>query len=233
MLNMEVFECITTRRSIRKYLDMPVEWDKVGTILEAGRLAPNSGNIQDYSFIVVQDEEKRKSIAEASLRQQWMSKAPVHIVVCSDLKKSERFYGIRGERLYSVQNCAAAVENMLLTANSLDLGACWVGAFDENVVSRVLGIPDYVRPQAIITIGYSDEKPKAPQKFPLTTVAFIEKYGNRVKDMPAVMHDYSLIMERNLKKGKAIFESTGKKTGNLLTEKGKELAKKIKEKFKK
>ena len=53
ILNMEVFECITTRRSIRKYLDMPVEWDKVGTILEAGRLAPNSGNIQDYSFIVV------------------------------------------------------------------------------------------------------------------------------------------------------------------------------------
>lgn len=227
MLNMEVFECIITRRSIRKYLDTSVEWDKVGTILEAGRLAPNSGNIQDYNFIVVQDEDKRKAIAEASLRQHWMSKAPVHIVVCADLKKSERFYGVRGNRLYSIQNCAAAIENMLLTANSLGLGACWVGAFDENVVSRVLGIPDYARPQAIITIGYSDEKPKTPQRFPLTTVTFLEKYGNRIKDMPAVMHDYSLIMERNLKKGKAIFE----KTGSSLTEKGKKLAKKIKEKL--
>jgi len=233
MLNMEVFECINTRRSIRKYLDTSVEWDKVGTILDAGRLAPNSGNIQDYNFIVVQDEEKRKTIAEASLRQHWMSKAPVHIIVCADLKKSERFYGVRGNRLYSIQNCAAAIENMLLTAHSLGLGTCWVGAFDENVVSRVLNIPDYVRPQAIITIGYSDEKPKIPQRFPLTTVTFLEKYGNRIKDMPSVMHDYSLIMERNLKKGKAIFESTGKKTGSLLTEKGKELAKKIKEKFKK
>ena len=163
IVNMEVFECINTRRSIRNYLDIPVEWDKVGTILEAGRLAPNSGNIQDYNFIVVQDEEKRKTIAEASLRQHWMSKAPVYIVVCADLKKSERFYGVRGNRLYSIQNCAAAIENMLLTANSLGLGACWVGAFDENVVSRVLGIPDYARPQAIITIGYSDEKPKTPQ----------------------------------------------------------------------
>jgi len=228
---MEVFECISTRRSIRKYLDIPVEWDKVGTILEAGRLAPSSGNIQDYNFIVVQDEDKRKTIAEASLRQHWMSKAPVYIIVCADLKKSERFYGVRGSRLYSIQNCAAAIENMLLTAHSLDLGACWVGAFDENVVSRVLNIPDSVRPQAIITIGYSDEKPTIPQRYPLTTVAFLEKYGNRIKDMAAVLHDYSLVMERNLKKGKIIFEKTGKKTGSLLTEKGKELAKKIKEKL--
>ncbi len=227
MVNMEVFECIITRRSIRNYLDIPVEWDKVGTILEAGRLAPSSGNIQDYNFIVVQDEEKRKAIAEASLRQHWMSKAPVYIVVCADLKKSERLYGVRGNRLYSIQNCAAAIENMLLTAHSLDLGACWVGAFDENVVSRVLNIPDYARPQAIITIGYSDENPKAPQRFPLTTVTFLEKYGNRIKDMPAVMHDYSLVMERNLKQGKSALG----KTGSLLTEKGKELAKKIKEKF--
>jgi len=229
MLNMEVFECISTRRSIRKYLDIPVEWDKIGTILEAGRLAPSSGNIQDWNFVVVQDEEKRKAIAEASLRQHWMSKAPVHIIVCADLKKSERFYGVRGNRLYSIQNNAAAIENMLLTAHSLGLGACWVGAFDENVVSRVLSIPDHARPQAIITIGYSDEKPKEPDKYPLTTVVFLEKYGNRIKDMASVMHDYSLVMERNLKKGKAIFE----KTGSSLTEKRKGLAEKIKEKFKK
>ena len=229
MLNMEIFECISTRRSIRKYLDIPVEWDKIGTILEAGRLAPSSGNIQDWNFVVVQDEEKRKAIAEASLRQHWMSKAPVHIIVCADLKKSERFYGVRGNRLYSIQNNAAAIENMLLTAHSLGLGACWVGAFDENVVSRVLSIPDHARPQAIITIGYSDEKPKEPDKYPLTTVVFLEKYGNRIKDMASVMHDYSLVMERNLKKGKAIFE----KTGSSLTEKRKGLAEKIKEKFKK
>ncbi len=207
---METFECISTRRSIRRYLDIPVEWDKIGTILEAGRLAPSSGNIQDWNFIVVQDEDKRKAIAEASLRQHWMSKAPVYIVVCSDLKKSERVYGVRGNRLYSIQNSAAAIENMLLTAHSVGLGACWIGAFDENVVSRVLNIPDYARPQAIITIGYSDEKPKTPQRFPLTTVAFLEKYGNRIKDMAAVMHDYSVV---------------------ILTEKGKELAKKIKEKL--
>ncbi len=228
MLNMEVFECIITRRSIRKYLDIPVEWDKVGTILESGRLAPSSGNIQDWNFIVVQDEEKRKTIAEASLKQHWMSKAPVYIIICADLKKSERFYGVRGNRLYSIQNNAAAIENMLLTAHSLGLGACWVGAFDENVVSRVLNIPDYARPQAIITIGYSDEKPDIPQRYPLTTVAFFEKYGNRIKDMASVMHDYSLVMERNLKKGKAVFE----KTGSSLTEKGKGLAEKIKEKLK-
>jgi len=68
---MEVLECITTRRSIRKYLQKPVPWDHVSNILEAGRCAPSSGNLQNWKFIVVLDEGKRKALAEAALRQFW------------------------------------------------------------------------------------------------------------------------------------------------------------------
>ena len=135
---MEVFDCIRTRRSIRRYKDKPVEWDKVVTILEAGRLAPSAGNLQNSKFIVVRDEEIRKKVAETALNQKWMEKAPIHIIVCSEPIKSKRFYGIRGERLYTIQDCAAAIENMLLTAHSLDLRACWVGAYEEDALRRAI-----------------------------------------------------------------------------------------------
>ncbi len=226
---MDVFECIAARRSIRKFLDVPVEWDKIGIILDAGRNAPTSGNIQDWNFIVVQDEANRKTIAEACLRQHWMSQAPVYIVVCADLKKSERFYGVRGNRLYSIQNSAAAVQNMLLAAHAIGLGACWVGAFDENVISRVLNIPDHARPQAVIPIGYAAESPEPQSKYPITTVTFLEAYGNRIKDIDAVMHDYSMVIEKNLKKARAGAEKGIRK----LPKQGKGFAEKIREKLRK
>src|SRR3989344_2376362 len=111
---MDIFEAIRTRRSIRKYLDRPVEWDKVVSILEAAKFAPNAGKLSNFKFIAVREEEQRKKIADACLQQQWMAKASVHIAIISEPEKSKRFYGIRGERFYTFQDCAAAAENMLL-----------------------------------------------------------------------------------------------------------------------
>ena len=79
---MDVFECIRTRRSVRKYLPKQVEWDKVGMILDAGRYAPSAGNLQNWQFLVVIDEDKRKQIAEVSARQFWMAQAPIQIIIC-------------------------------------------------------------------------------------------------------------------------------------------------------
>lgn len=178
---MEVFDCIRTRRSIRKYKDKPVEWDKVVTILEAGRLAPSAGNLQNIKFIVIKDQETRKKVAETALNQKWMEKAPVHIVVCSEPEKSKRFYGIRGERLYTIQDCAAAIENMLLTAHSLGLGACWVGAYEEDALRRVINPPEQAVTHAIITLGYADEEPVMPAKNRIEHFVFLDKWGQRKK----------------------------------------------------
>jgi len=207
---MDVIECIKTRRSIRKFLDVPVEWDKVGTIVEAGRNAPNAGNLQNWKFIIVLDEGKRKSIAEACLQQFWMAKAPVHIIICSEPEKAKRFYGIRGERLYSIQNCAAAVQNMLLAANSVGLGACWVGAFDEDKVSSVLGIPNYARPQAVIPIGYPAEKVPYPMQYQLENLVFMEAWGRKF-DIDEYLGYTSAIVRDLIEKGKKAIKKVKKK----------------------
>ncbi len=208
---MNVIECIKTRRSIRKFLDIPVEWDKVGDIVDAGRHAPNSGNLQNWKFIVVLNQDTRNSIAEACLQQMWMSKAPVHIIICAEPEKTKRFYGIRGERLYSVQNCAAAIQNMLLTAHSLGLGGCWVGAFDEDMLKRVTGIPESVRPQAIIPLGYPAEKVPTPMQYQLENTVFMESWGNKIADMNEYMGYSSAMVKDLISKGKSALKKIKKK----------------------
>ncbi|MBN2454337.1 nitroreductase family protein [Candidatus Woesearchaeota archaeon] len=174
---MEVLEALHTRRSIRKYLDVPVEWDKVGTILDAGRVAPSAGNLQSWRFVVVRNPEKKKQIADACLQQYWMEQAPVFIVIFAEMNKLENHYGIRGVRLYSIQSCSMAALQMMLAAHSLGLGTCYVSAFDENAMARIFNLPDSVRPQCIITIGYPDETPEAPLRFRLENIAWHEVWN--------------------------------------------------------
>lgn len=199
---MDTWTCIHSRRSIRKYLDLEIPKEKIGMIIEAGIAAPSSGNLQNWSFIIIKDENSRKQIADACFQQNWMATAPIHILVCGVEETLKKFYGIRGERLYSIQNCAAAIQNMLLMANELDVGACWVGAFDETMIRRIAKVPDNVRPQAIITLGIADEKPTPPKKEEITYTTFLEKYGNKIENMDMVLGNYAAVMQRRVEKTK-------------------------------
>ena len=87
-----------------------------------------------WKFILIRDKDTINKLAEAALQQLWIASAPFIIVVSSETEKLNQFYGVRGERLYSIQNCAAAIQNMLLAAHALGLASCWVGAFDENII---------------------------------------------------------------------------------------------------
>lgn len=176
---METQECIRTRRSIRKYKDKDVEWDKVVQILDGGKFAPSAGNLQNWKFVAVRDDNTRKKLAQAAFDQQWMEDAPVHIVVAGEPEKADRFYGARGERLYTIQSCAVAIENMMLVANDVGLGSCWIGAFDEYKVKRALGIPEDASVQAIITIGYADEEPEMPARTALEHIVYMDKWFNK------------------------------------------------------
>ena len=176
---METQECIRTRRSVRKYKDALVDWEKVVQIVNAGKYAPSAGNLQNWKFIVVKQDAVRKKLAKASFDQDWMEDAPIHIIVVGEPGKSERFYGARGERLYTIQGCAAAVENMLLVAHDIGLGACWVGAFDESKVRRAVNMPESASPQAIIIVGYADEKPNMPAKEEVEHVVYLDKWAGR------------------------------------------------------
>ena len=177
-----VMKAIKERRSIRSYLDIPVEWDKIGSVLQSALLAPNAGNLQIWRYVVVRKLERRKQIAEACLQQYWMEQAPVHIVIFAKLEKEEQFYGIRGVRLYSIQDCAMAAMSIMLTAHDLGLGSCFVSAFDEEAIARIFKLPDNVRPQAVVTLGYTDEKPATPLRFRVESIIGQENYGTAMNE---------------------------------------------------
>src|SRR3989338_2218968 len=193
---MEVFECIRTRRSIRKYKDKQVPWDNIVEILQAGKYAPFAGNIFNVKFIVVKNEDKRRAIAEASVQQYWMQDAPVHIVVVGEPEKAERYYGTRGVRLYTIQGAAAAIQNMLLTAHSLGLGACWGGAFDEEENRRICNLPDPVNVQVFVTSGYAEKYPPPPPKYMIEHIMFFERWWGRIEGPKTGLGNWSPPIEK-------------------------------------
>ena len=173
---MDVLEAIKGRRSIRFFTDQPVSEEEVKTLIDAARHAPSAGNIQPWEFIIVRKAEIKDEVAVAAGNQTFIEEAPVVIVVCADVDASESGYGSRGTTLYCLQDTAAATQNILLTACSLGLGACWVGAFSEEEVKEILGIPDGVRPVAIIPVGRMTANPPKHSRRALNEIMHHEKY---------------------------------------------------------
>lgn len=174
---MDVFECIEKRRSVRSFKSIPLPEEDVRRILRAGIMAPSAGNIQPWEFVVTTKEDLKMRLAEAALDQYWMAEAGVIITVCAVEEESAAYYGTRGKNLYCIQDTAAAVENMLLAATALGYGSCWVGAFDEIEVRKVLNIPKEVRPVAMIPIGVPAESPEPRRRKDLRKVVYSEVYG--------------------------------------------------------
>ncbi len=195
---MSIQECIKNRRSIRKFLPVPVEGEKLGKILDAARYAPSAGNLQNWKFILITEQTKKRAVIDACMQQYWMETAPLLIVVCGDPIKGDRFYGTRGKTLYTIQNCAAAIQNMLLAAHSQGIGSCWVGAFDTIALKKALSIPDTVEPQAVLCFGYADETVPLPPRYTIENVVYLERYGNRIKDIAAFMNEYSIHVQKAL-----------------------------------
>ncbi len=172
---MEAMKCIMERASVREFRPDPVQDMLVDEILQAGIAAPSAGNCQDWDFIVVRRPESRKRLAEAAMGQTMLEKAPLVIVVCANMRKAGR-YGERGRNLYSLQDSAAACQNIMLAAWDRGLGSCWVGGFDEGAVREALAIPEHVRPVAMIPIGYPSVKPQKPERWPLKDFVHQERF---------------------------------------------------------
>lgn len=167
---MDFWEVIKKRHCVRRFQDKAVEKEKIEKILYAATSAPSAGNVQDWRFIIVQSKSKRFELSEAALGQEQVVEAPVVIVICSNLDEIFGRYGERGAELYSIQNAAAATQNLLMAATDLGLGACWVGAFDEEKVKKILDLSGHYRPLAIIPLGYPAEEPETHPKKSLDEV---------------------------------------------------------------
>ena len=225
---MDILDLIKSRRNVTNFVPKYVSWEKLGRILDAGRHAPSSGNLQNWKFIVLLEPQQKQLVAEAAYQQMEIAFAGALIVVCAEPEKAERYYGLRGERLYSTQNCAAAMQNMLLEAHSLDLAAGWIGAFDEETIKSVCAIPKNVRPQGIIAVGYPKSIPKKPPKYPLESLVYFHQWRNRIRDPAKYMNDISTILAR---KTTAVKEKLQKKT-MVIAEKVKEKTKQKTKEFK-
>jgi nitroreductase len=173
---MEVFEAIRGRRSIRAYRRDQVRDEDLRKILEAAVAAPSAGNRQPWEFVVVRDPERKRALVDAALGQRFIEEAPVAIVVCINYPRSTRVYGARARELYCIQDTAAAIQNIHLAAYALGYGTCWVGAFDEEKVARIIECPKDVRPVAIIPLGYPAESPSPTPRIPLSRVVHREKF---------------------------------------------------------
>ena len=156
---------VLARRSIRAYTDEPVTGEQVERLLRAAMAAPSAGNQQPWSFIVVRDRATLSAIPSVHPYARMLEHAPVAIVVCGvglDRARWPRFWD---------QDCSAAVENVLIEAQALGMGAVWLGVYplEERVagVRRLLGIPDEVTPFAIVAVGHPAEtKPPADRYDP-------------------------------------------------------------------
>lgn len=163
---MNVFETIESRQSIRAYRPQEVENEKLEAILNAIARAPSAGNCQAYQVYLIRNSALKRLLAEASLRQDFVAQAPVVLVFCTQPERAVR-YGRRGEQLYSLQDASIATAYAQLAATALNLGSCWVGAFNEEGVASALGISPPQRPVAILPIGYPAEQPPRSPRRPL------------------------------------------------------------------
>ncbi|WP_459477550.1 nitroreductase family protein [Clostridium saccharoperbutylacetonicum] len=159
---------IEMRRSIRKYSDKPVEDNQIRELLESARLAPSGNNTQPWNYIIVKSEKMRQKVVEASHNQKWMLTAPVFIVCVADIRcriKEEDIYlddnSPEDELKRIIRDTSISVGYILLEANNLGLGVCWVAEFTQEEIRPVLNIPTDKYVVGVITVGYPNENPKA------------------------------------------------------------------------
>ena len=162
---MNFLEVVQARRSLRTYLNKPVEREKLEYILESARLAPSWKNMQCWRFVVVEDAATRQVLAESmgetNPGRKALTGAPIVIVLCAVPKESEIWEG----KDYMMLDAGLAMEHLLLAATAQGLGTCWQGLFTEKNVKEALNIPEDVRVVAMTPLGYAaEERRPRPRK---------------------------------------------------------------------
>jgi nitroreductase len=158
-----VLKIIKERRSIRSFEKKDISEKVIEKLIDALIWAPSAGNLQARKFYFVKDDKIKKNLAVASLNQNFIAEAPLVVVGCTD-RRIENRYGDRGVHLYSIQDVACSIMNMMLAAWENGLGSVWVGAFKESDVFEVLDIPHNLRVVAIVPVGYPSRIPSAPPR---------------------------------------------------------------------
>ena len=189
---MEFFEALSTRRSIRRYQERPIEEEKLRAVLDAVRASPSWANQQCPRLVVVKDAETKRGISELSYLESFfatkgyksnpamkaLAQAPVVLVLCADPTQSG---AIRGQDYY-LADTGIAAQSLMLAANAQGLGTVFVGIFQEEPLRDLLGIPETIRVVGLFPLGYpAEEKKDGPKRKPLEEICFSERWGGPVK----------------------------------------------------
>lgn len=179
---MNLFKVIKKRRSIREFKPQPVADEDLKRILEAGRLAPSGGNRQPWYFIVVRNRERKEALAIASNDQKFIADADTVVVALGEPRNEGNLpYKLSSTRIPHIQDPMIAVEHMILAATALGYGTCWIGAFDQDKIKKILKIPDKMAVVALLPIGVPDESPPQRPRKIFKDVFFKESYGTTLE----------------------------------------------------
>ncbi len=160
---MDVLECIKTRRSVREFLDKDIAEGTIDEILGSARRAPSGLNNQPWRFAVVKNADVKNSLAEQTHYGDIIKNAPVCIVVFLD---NTAVY----DRTKDLMAVGACIENLLLCAHSLGIGAVWLGEILKNKeeVNKILGVADDIELMAVVALGYPASKVKGTERKPMS-----------------------------------------------------------------
>ncbi|HZK34123.1 MAG TPA: nitroreductase family protein [Bacillota bacterium] len=159
---MDVIDAILTRRSIRKFTGQPVTDEQLNTILRAGFHAPSAHNRQPWEFVVIKNKDTFKRIAKMHPYAKMLLEAEVCIIVCGDKDRQSKTG-------FLIEDCSAAIQNMLLATHGIGLGAVWCGLYPEIRLTRgiksICMLPVKIVPIGMIVIGHKGEEKKSLDRF--------------------------------------------------------------------
>ena len=170
---MDFLELVTSRHSVRSYQSRPVERDKLDRILEAVRLAPSGSNRQPWRFVIVRDPDVRHRLVAACADQQFIAQAPVVIAGVGLLPDRVMLCDVPGDPV----DLAIAMEHLALAAAAEGLGTCWIGAFHQDRVREVLGIPESTKVIGVMTLGYPADSTRPKSRKPISEIVCYDRWG--------------------------------------------------------
>lgn len=168
---MEIREAIYKRRSVREFQEKEVSNDIIKALLEDAMAAPSACNKKPWEFYVIRNEEKREAIKKGIKYSNFNSK--VLIIVAGNTDNSLT----KDDDDYWIQDCSAAIENILISALSFGLGTCWCGVKPvKNRIERVkeiLDLPDNIIPLGVIHVGYPKNEIEGRTQYEESKVHYI------------------------------------------------------------
>src|SRR3989344_5201063 len=159
---MDFFKVLAERHSGRAYKGKGIGEKKLRKLLLAINSAPSAGNRQAYEIAVVKGAEQKRKTADAS-HQEFIANAPVVLVFVSNPERNAN-YGARGRELYAIQDATIAASYAQLAATALGLSTCWVGAFNDEEVAKIIGAEKDMKVACIIPVAYARERPFATER---------------------------------------------------------------------